>query len=431
MADGAGEPKVRIDQVALAATRPGGLSDRDLDHPQPGDTSDAYALRVGGWAIGDGQPVTGFELAHQGIVLETVPAIPSAEDEHGARMELAVSSLELPYEFRVTARAVLKDRSRARVAILAGTRAALPPGPAHGPVPVLVTTIGRSGSTAVTNLLCHHPDCTGYRPWDTETRMVSYWASVLRGLARPGSYERQLEQPLGPGFRYWWAGEPRHHNLPHDDPALPALGREGVEGVVSFCRDQIGRMGTLLAQAAGKPAARFIVEKAQPEKARSVAEVVEELDPRTREIVLVRDLRDTVCSMRAYTEKTGVIGFGPRGDSSVEGSIRWLSNVSAKTLVDYIERRGAAAHLLRYEDLIERPEATLTAVLDFIGASASPAIVEQMLTRLAAERERREAHATTGSAEDSVGRWRREFSKAEQAVAEEVFGPQLEALGYR
>ena len=423
-------PKVRIADVTLSPTRPYGLSDRDIDTPAPGELSDAYCLRIGGWVIGNGQSVTAFELVHDSTILETVPALPSFEDEHGARIALAISSIELPYEFRVAVQAVLANGTRGRVARLTGTRAPLPAGPTEGPTPVLITTIGRSGSTVVSNLLCHHPDFAGYRPWETETRMLSYWASVLRGLARPASYERQLQQPLGPGMQHWWVGEPPHANLPAEEPGLAVLEGKAVEGLADFCRSQIGLVGRALAGTARKPEAGYLVEKAQPDPVRSVAEVCEELDPRTREIIVVRDLRDTVCSMRAYSQKTGVVGFGPGNGATMEDSIRWLGEVSAKSLVDYVERRRDAAHLLRYEDLINRPRDTLAAVLRFAGADAAPATVGAMLDRLAGERARFESHATTDSARHSLGRWRRELDEAEQALAEEVLRPQLDALGY-
>ena len=428
----AAEPRVRVEEVAFPPVHPHRLADRGLDHPRvdASDTGDVYALRIGGWAIGDGQPVRGFELVHRGLVLETVPAMPG-DDEFAGRLEFAISSLDLPYTFELLLRAVLEDGTRARVATLSGSRAALCAAAGPGPSPVLVTTIGRSGSTAVTNLLCHHPDFAGYRTWDRETRVVSYWTEVLRTLARPASYERQLHRPVDTGAANSWVGAPPLNlELPPDEPALPGLGRTGVEAVAAFCRSQIGLIGSTLAGLAGKPGARYFVEKAQPRWDRSVAEVSEELDPRAREIVLVRDLRDVACSMVAYTGKTGVRGFGPHDSASVEDTIRWLSGTNAANLAGYVEHRGAHAHLLRYEDVIMRPETALTEALEYIGADARPQTVALMLERLAAESERRDVHATTDSVQSSLGRWRRELDAEQQALAEHHLRPQLDALGY-
>ncbi len=433
MAPRAVEPRVRIEEVKFPPIRHERLVDRHVDPV----TSDAYALKVRGWAIGNGQPVTAFELVHRGIVLDTRPALPNPalaglrpDDEFAgqSRIELAASILELPYDFRVVVRAVLADQARAPVAALSGTRAALPGAPAPGPCPVLLTTIGRSGSTAVSNLLCHHPDFAGYRTWDTETRVVTYWTSVLRALARPASYERQLNA-AGPLDGNWWAGEQPPNPDLADDPALVALGGTGVEALASFCRAQIALVGASLAEAAGKPDAQYLVEKTQVAWGRSVAEVAEELDPRTREIVLVRDFRDMACSMLAYSRRKGFQGFGPKAGASIEETIRWLGG-GANGLVDYVGRRRAHAHVFRYEDLVTRPAPALTEMLEYIGADARPPTVALMLERLGAEPEHRGSHATTDSTQESSGRWRRELDEDQQALAEHLFRPHLDALGY-
>ena len=419
----AAEPRVRITEVVLPPMRHDRLADRAIETPEAGSTSDVYAFKVRGRAIGNAQPVTAAEVAHRGIVLQRVPV------QDGV-VALSISALDLPYDFHVGVRAVLADGTRAPVAAVSGTRAALPAATGTGPAPVLLTMIGRSGSTALANLLCHHPDIAGYRTWETETRVVSYWAGVLQGLARPASYERQLHA-VGEMEEFWWTGERvPHPDFAGDEPALASLGRSGVEALASFCRSQTGMAGAALAGAAGKPHAGYLVEKAQPHHLRSVAEVSEELDPRSREVVLVRDFRDVACSMLAYSRKVGAEVFGPGSGATIEEMIRWLSHSGASGLVDYAQRRGDRAHLLRYEDLVTRPEATLTGVLEFIGAGSGDETVAAMLGALAQERDRAADHATTNSAAQSIGRWRNELDAGQQELAEHLFRPHLDALGY-
>jgi hypothetical protein len=421
--------KVQIDVVALEPAGSGGLAERGLDAPHAGDAADGHVLRIRGLARGARQDVTGFDLVCRGQVIESVKATARSDGRPGAALELAASTLELPCEFRVAVRAVLADGSRARIATLAGSRSPLPPAPIHGPVPLLVSTIGRSGSTMVTNLLGRHPECVTYHPWTAEVRVIEYWTAVLRGLARPASLERQVHQPLGLG-RMWWVGQPGEPALVADHgPALAAIAAAGLPGLTDFCRIQIGRVGAALAREAGKPAARHYVEKAQPDRVRSSAEVMEELDPRTREILLVRDLRDTLCSMRSYAAKSGA-PFGPPGDPSVEEQLRWLRHTSGRLLADYADRRREAAYLLRYEDLIAEPAATITSVLRFAALDAAPETVALMLAALDAHPDMRDAHVTSTSPAESVGRWRRELTPAQQALAEELLRPQLDALGY-
>jgi hypothetical protein len=418
----AAEPRVRITDVALSPEPQDRLADRGIQTPEPGSTSDVYAFKVRGHARGSADLVTAAEVEHRGIVLQRVPV-------QDGFIELDIGALDLPYDFHVVVGAVLADGMRASVAAVQGTRAALPAAPGPGPAPVLVTTLGRSGSTALTTLLCHHPDAAGYRTWELETRVVSYWAGVLQALARPGSYERQLH-PAGGMQGLWWSGErPPHPNFGAEEPILPVLGRSGVEALASFCRSQIGLAGAALAAAAGKPHARYMVEKAQPHHLRSVPEVAEELDPRSREVVLVRDFRDVACSMLAYSRRGPSKQFGPAG-ATAEDMVRWLSHNGARGLVDYMQRRGDRAHLMRYEDLVTRPEATLTRLLEFIGADSRSATATAMVEALAQERDRAVHHATTTSAEQSIGRWRNELDGDQQKLAEHLFRPHLDAFGY-
>lgn len=438
---GAHESPVRIEEVAYLPNRRERLLDRHLDEPRPGDTpGERFAFRISGWALGNHSPLIGVEAVHRGVVIAAAPAHErpdlrdrSPEIPHAAQsgIHLAISALDLPLRFRFNVRAVLADETRSPIAAITGSRAPLQAAPGPGPAPVLLTMIGRSGSTALANLLCDHPDIAGYRTWETETRVVSYWTDVLRALARPHSYERQLNAGATLAGDWWTGRRPPYPAPPNDDLALDAVGRSAVDVLASFCSLQVGLVTKTLASIGGKPDASWFVEKAEPAMLRSVAEVMEELDPRTREILLVRDPRDMACSMHAYSSrKQGIPGFGPGPGASIEDTIRWLSFNGITGLADYMTRRGGELHVVRYEDLIGDPETTLIGVLEHIGASRDPGTVADMLEQLAAQEERRAEHATTDSTARSVGRWRNDLTPAQQELAGELFGPQLAVLGY-
>ena len=164
---------------------------------------------------------------------------------------------------------------------------------------------------------------------------------------------------------------------------------------------------------------------------RSVAEVSEELDPRSREVVLVRDFRDVACSMLAYSRKMGVQGFGPGSGATIEDMIRWLSHNGASGLVGYAQRRGDRAHVLRYEDLDRpAPRRRSRRCSSSSARTRRPRPWQRCSERLAAERDRAADHATTDSAQQSIGRWRHELDAGQQALAEHLFRPHLDALGY-
>ena len=82
--------------------------------------------------------------------------------------------------------------------------------------------------------------------------------------------------------------------------------------------------------------------------------------------------------------------------------------------------RSDRAHLVRYEDSIVSPSETLTALLEYLEVDSSPAIVQHMLEAAGEGTPRHfPQHQTSGSPEQSIGRWRRDLDASLQAVCEE------------
>ena len=124
---------------------------------------------------------------------------------------------------------------------------------------------------------------------------------------------------------------------------------------------------------------RHFVEKFLPDN--SIPQLAWELYPEAREIFLVRDFRDMLCSMRSYDAKRGIQGFGRDGVESEEVYIREMLGTTVKTMLESWHRRAERAHLVRYEDLILEPEQTLRGALEYVGVDASPSTVRSILER--------------------------------------------------
>ena len=92
--------------------------------------------------------------------------------------------------------------------------------------------------------------------------------------------------------------------------------------------------------------------------------------------------------------------------------------------------RAESSHLLRYEDLVLRPEETVRALVGHLGLVGSDAAVEPMLASLAARDSGSEGHRTVADAAESIGRWRRDLSREVIDACEAALGPALEAFGY-
>jgi hypothetical protein len=144
----------------------------------------------------------------------------------------------------------------------------------------------------------------------------------------------------------------------------------------------------------------------------------------------VRDFRDMVCSIMDFNAKRGINSFGREQTGSDEDFISYLRG-SAEQMIESWRSRRERAYLMRYEDLILRPEVALADALRYLGVAADPATVTGVIEaantwRPAAQRD----HQTSESPAASVGRWRRDLSVEQQQICEDVFGDILEEFGY-
>ena len=151
--------------------------------------------------------------------------------------------------------------------------------------------------------------------------------------------------------------------------------------------------------------------------------------PEARVIHVVRDGRDVVCSMREHPDRRWVDG-------------RWVKELQPKPMEDHARRwvadtaaglryRGDPRYLeVRYEDLVETPEATLETVLTFLGEPWDPGLlaVDPGVTAPPAVPGRPDAAGAITTT--SMGRWQRDLSVEDQATVKQIAGMRLVELGY-
>lgn len=165
---------------------------------------------------------------------------------------------------------------------------------------------------------------------------------------------------------------------------------------------------------------------------------VAELLPEVRFVHVIRDGRDVALSIVP-------VWFGP--DTIERAAMRWREDV--------IRTRETGASLphyaeVRFEDLVLRPEATLTGLCEYLDLPWRAEMLEyhegaaERLSEirsdargadgsvLASGEERRAMFslATRPPQQDRVGRWRREMSAADRRRVESVAGELLAELGY-
>jgi Sulfotransferase family len=168
-----------------------------------------------------------------------------------------------------------------------------------------------------------------------------------------------------------------------------------------------------------------------------VAPMLADLFPRSKLVFLLRDGRDVVDSwLAAYQDGSWAIRGGafPVAPEGRVPLIRWLASVWAyrteAVLEAFRSRRPADRILVRYEDLLDRPEEMLEEICTTLAIEPAPArgvAARHDFARLPADS--RGPLCETRAARP--GGWRENLSAEEQAALHEALGVTLTRAGYR
>jgi len=428
-----------ITKVEVAPPSPG-LLGAHLDFPAAGMASDTYAVEVRGWVVGENAPVESVEISlgarrsSIGVVpgeprpdvASGYPGVPHAE---GSGFRALVGVLENRANFGMEVHARLADGTLARIGRIEGSRNPLSTGVDAPIQPLMLNTIGRSGSTWLAWLLTCHPEVVGYRAMEYETRVATYWTSVLQALAQPRSYLSQVVPTNLETDRTWWLGEKATGSPRLEDPALEGwLGKEAIEDVAALCQSRIGAFFERVAAEEGKQSPWYFLEKFLLEPV--VLDLLAEIFPRTRELILVRDFRDVVSSVLAFNRKRGYLAFGREHVDSDAEYVRSVAYRQALGLLQRWQEREGEAHLVRYEDLLLEPEDTLRAICEFVGVDASEDAVTETLETARRRSPNMDHHRTAKDPAATVNRWVEDLPADLIEVCAEALDEPLQAFGY-
>jgi len=433
-------------EIVEVSTVPTGLSallwGSHIGLPANGSLSDIYAIIVGGWALGRSSPVVAVELVSEKDVLRRIPInvqrpdiaarYPSLPEAENSGFRGTVNALGLtPEGFELSVEAILQDEKRVQIGVIRGRRRSLRSGFRPKLQPLILTNLGRSGSTWLTQLLGQHPQIITYQPFRYEPRVASYWMEILRTLSEPASY---LQSVLVTKVydEYWWIGNqesPSLTSLEYDQVMQRWLGRDSVEELVGFCQSRIEEFYKLASAIQDKTETVYFAERFYG-TSRFGTRIMRELYTRAREIFLIRDPRDMLCSMLAFSNKTQIMMFGREQARDDHDFVHQVGS-SVRGLLQNWQDRSDKAYLLRYEDLIQRSEETLESVLYYLDLDSDSLTVRQMLEQATeTSPEAQLQHKTSGEPITSIGRWRRDLDPSMQAACQEAFADVLEEFGY-
>ncbi len=437
--------EIRIEEVFKVSTD--SLEPRlwgcQIEHPVPGSQCEAYAISAEGWVLGRTSPAIAVELVaetlevSEKVVFRRIPInvqrpdiaarYPAIPDAKNSGFRATVNVLRLTRDVELLLRAVLQDKSHMPIGIIRARRRSLRSDFQPRLQPLMLTTTGRSGSTWLTSLLGQHSQIITYRPYEYEPRVASYWMQILETLSDPMSYLQLLDADVS--NRDWWLGNsfPLVGALP-DLQTQQYLGRNSIEELAAFSQKRIEQFYEQVA--ATRQYQSELVYFAERCNSRFTKMMMRELYPHAREIFLVRDFRDMLCSIFAYNKKHNVVRFGREQANSDREYVHQMGNRLRSMLRDW-HKSSDEAHLLRYEDLVQHPEESLTSMLNYL-CLASDSLTVQRVLRSQPERATilQGRHRTSASATTSIGRWRYDLDPSLQAVCQEAFGDVLEGFGY-
>jgi hypothetical protein len=420
----------------------------EIDDPRPGTRRNLHVLHIVGWTVGRDSPATAIEILTNGRLLRTVPV-------RGGRADVAetvgvspgtdcvfhamVGLIGLKQETELRLRVVLADGQRVDAATVRVRRTPLSSGYEPVLAPLMVTTLGRSGSTWLMQMLASHPSVVAFRRFPYESTPAKYWLHMLRVLSEPANLVESAHTDTFHNDLWWVGNNPYHDDRVYEQVPLETwFGQTYPERLAAFCQRQIDDWYATLARTQVQPQAVYFAEKHMWPN--YIPVLTWELYPRAKEVFLVRDFRDMARSILAFDERRGFAGFGRPEGASDEEYLRGVLADMARDLHRSWQTRRDRAHLLRYEDLVLDPQQTVRSLLEYLEIDSSPETVHAVLEHGSEpvlslpgsgyEAAEVEVHRTAPDLRQSVGRWRQEADTGFRELSQEVFGEALEGFGY-
>jgi Sulfotransferase family len=433
-----GSAPVQIAEVEVAT--PGERLHGHLDRPGLGDPELGFCIPVSGWALSRDSANVAIEIRQgrqllrrfaRGIerpdIARAFTGVPGAQRSGFLHL---LDAVKLPPAFELQVSGIVDGTDVEPLARVRGSRRAFEPlpmsSPAH-PAPLMVTTLGRSGSTLLMTLLSAHPQVVAFQPATYDSRPFAYQLDAAIGMASPASRMRLLDS--GTQGEAWWLG--RASLVPEElmrieEPLRELLlGGAPVERLLRSAVDQAASFADDLAAAQERTDVRYAAEKCGPGY---LPRLTRELCADGREIFLVRDFRDVLASMLAFNAKRGYAAFGREHVDSDERFVQWQATIAALLAAGWRERREGAL-LVRYEELVADLPAGLARILDYLELDAAPSLLTSVVDQAQAQLNRIQ-HRTTPNVSASSGRWQTDLPPALKELANEAFADPLQEFGY-
>jgi hypothetical protein len=305
--------------------------------------------------------------------------------------------------------------TQGRVVLPNGRRTLYRPHPGHSRLtPILLSSNGRSGTTMLMQEFATHPDIAVANAYPFEFKLTSYYASAWHVLTQPTytpsgaeiEFAARATKDMLIGRNPW--NRPELLNSFGGPHAAGLIGKVFPDRLARFFCSLVDESYEIVATRNEKSPHFFAEKSPLDEPVRQSCRI---LFPYLREIVLIRDPRDYLCSAKQFWKH----------------DIDEVIATQATELPKIIKIRDEARQdvlIVRYEDLVLDPGETRERLYAFIGCDAAfrPHSIKVDAVP--------EAHKTSASARNSIGRFRTELDSATLATCNEAFGAFMKAFDY-
>lgn len=409
----------------------------------PDKQHDTYVLEIRGWVLGKVKPVKAI------IITDEIDRESNQFSLHVPRPDVAthyphvsyapisgfhgfVNLLGMPLKTKLNVLVVLEDDSQLKIAVIFLQRKAIIQSNLNILQPALVSSIGRTGTTWLMRLLSEHPHIATFKHYPYESKIASYWIhNVLK------AHDHNIISFDFQTARFTQNQDWINSYLCNQPNQFHWFRKTYIEQLVDFCKQSIDNCFLELARhdnrdllslkSTEKPL--YFAEKVGPGY---IPDLLQEIYPKAREIILVRDFRDMICSIKSFTQQRPETaqGFGANPDNEEAAFLEYTAH-RVDRLASAWQQRKNRAYLLHYEDLILEPQKTLSIILDYLQLDNSPMMVQQLLRDATQDHNQlMQKHRTSVDVKSSIGRWRQDLTPAQQALVNDKFGIYLEMFGY-
>jgi hypothetical protein len=281
------------------------------------------------------------------------------------------------------------------------------------PTPLVLSTTGRAGSSLFMARLARHPDIVVARDHPYEVKLISYYALALRTFVSQADRARSTDPDTMAALanRFFIGFNPYNDQHDAQSPLLAAFWTTVAPDSLRDCfAGLIDAYYDCVAKQTSKPQPRVFGEKIGTSDL--VREAAAYMFGPLHEIVLVRDPRDVICSSRSFWRRDVAQSI-----KALRGQFTNLGRPRTET--------GLRQHVIRYEDVLLRPQPTMQTVFEFLDL---PSV--KVEPDLQSESRVFTTHGTSKTQADTIGRWRRELTPEEASIATAELRPFIDQYGY-